>query len=172
MSNTLREMSSANEAFTMMDIRNECRLFMTHNTDEILPEQQAEWYRNTYLPARERGEVFGYIVYAEEEQPIGYGLISKRDGRWWVSGGLSEAARGKGAGFFLFDLMTQMIHEDLRSEEAWLDVLNSNEHAKALYEKLGYTAVMSMSDERMTVMVHRLEHKEAEAVSFREKVAA
>ena len=63
-----------------------------------------------------------------------------------------------------------MIHEDLRSEEAWLDVLNSNEAAQALYRKIGYTAVMS--DERLTMMVHRWEHEEAEVAEARERVAA
>ena len=169
MSHILHEMESASQAFEMMDIRNEVREFMTHNTAEIMPAQQAEWYRETYLPARERGELFGYLV-KNDEQTIGYGLVSKRDGRWWVSGGLTEAARGQGAGYFLFDMMTQIIHEDLRSEEAWLDVLNSNEGARRLYEKLGYTAVLA--DERLTVMVHRLEHEEAESATVREKVAA
>ena len=169
MSHILREMESASQAFEMMDIRNEVRQFMTHNTAEIMPEQQAEWYRETYLPAREKGELFGYLV-KNEDQTIGYGLISKRDGRWWVSGGLTEAARGQGAGYFLFEQMTMMIHEDLRSEEAWLDVLNSNEAAKRLYEKLGYTAVMA--DDRLTVMVHRLEHEEAESIKLEEAVAA
>jgi ribosomal protein S18 acetylase RimI-like enzyme len=162
-------MESASQAFEMMDIRNEVREFMTHNTAEIMPAEQAEWYRKTYLPARDRGEIFGYLV-KNEDQTIGYGLISKRDGRWWVSGGLTEAARGQGAGYFLFEQMTLMIHEDLRSEEAWLDVLNSNEAAQHLYRKIGYTAVMS--DERLTLMVHRLEHSEAECEAIREKVAA
>ena len=169
MSHILHEMESASQAFDMMDIRNEVREFMTHNTAEILPAQQAEWYRETYLPARERGELFGYLV-KNEDQTIGYGLISKRDGRWWVSGGLKEEARGQGAGYFLFEQMTLMIHEDLRSEEAWLDVLNSNEGARRLYEKLGYTAVMA--DERLTVMVHRLEHEEAESKALEEVIAA
>lgn len=169
MSHILHEMESASQAFDMMDIRNEVREFMTHNTAEILPAQQAEWYRETYLPARERGELFGYLV-KNEDQTIGYGLISKRDGRWWVSGGLKAEARGQGAGYFLFEQMTLMIHEDLRSEEAWLDVLNSNEGARRLYEKLGYTAVMA--DERLTVMVHRLEHEEAESKALEEVIAA
>ena len=171
MSHILREMESASEALEMMDIRNEVREFMTHNTAEIMPAEQAEWYRKTYLPARDRGEIFGYLVRdSESDQAIGYGLISKRDGKWWVSGGLKSEARGQGAGYFLFSEMTQFIHEDLRSEEAWLDVLNSNEAAQHLYRKIGYTAVMS--DERLTLMVHRLEHSEAECEAIREKVAA
>lgn len=169
MSHILREMESASQAFEMMDIRNEVREFMTHNTAEIMPAQQAEWYRETYLPAREKGELFGYLV-KSEDQTIGYGLISKRDGRWWVSGGLKEEARGQGAGYFLFEQMTLMIHEDLRSEEAWLDVLNTNEGAKRLYEKLGYTAVVA--SDRLTVMVHRLEHEEAESKALEEVIAA
>lgn len=169
MSLILHEMESVHEAFTMAEIRNEVREFMTHNTAEILPAEQAEWYRETYLPARERGELFGYLV-RDEEDVIGYGLISRRDGRWWVSGGLTEAARGKGAGFFLFNEMTQYIHEDLRSEEAWLDVLRGNEPALNLYRKIGYVAVTDT--ERLLVMVHRLEHQEAAAKEVAEAIAA
>lgn len=161
MSHILREMEHLDDAFVMMEFRNECREFMTHNTAEIMEDQQVEWYRETYLPAREKGELFGYIVRREDEEPIGYGLISKRDGRWWVSGGLAEDARGEGAGYFLFNEMTNMIHEDLRSEEAWLDVLNTNEGAKRLYRKLGYVA--TVTGDRISVMVHSRVHQEAKA---------
>lgn len=158
MSHILREMGSEIDAQIMREFRNECREFMTHNTAEIMEAEQVEWYRETYLPARQKGELFGYIVRREDEEAIGYGLISKRDGRWWVSGGLSEDARGEGAGYFLFEQMTDMIHEDLRSEQAWLDVLNTNEGARRLYEKLGYVAVSST--ERLTVMVHNRVHEQ------------
>ena len=158
MSHILREMGSEIDAQIMREFRNECREFMTHNTAEIMEAEQVEWYRETYLPARQKGELFGYIVRREDEEAIGYGLISKRDGRWWVSGGLSEDARGEGAGYFLFEQMTDMIHEDLRSEQAWLDVLNTNEGARRLYEKLGYVAVSST--DRLTVMVHNRIHEE------------
>lgn len=157
MSHILREMETDTDAQIMREFRNECREYMTHNTAEIMEDEQVEWYRETYLPAREKGELFGYIVRREDEEAIGYGLISKRDGRWWLSGGLAEDARGEGAGFFLFDMMTQMVHEDLRSEASWLDVLNTNAGAKRLYEKLGYAAVSST--EKLTVMVHRQEHE-------------
>lgn len=161
MSHILREMEHLDDAFVMMEFRNEVREFMTHNTAEIMEDQQTEWYRETYLPAREKGELFGYIVRREDEDPIGYGLISKRDGRWWVSGGLTADARGEGAGYFLFSEMTEMIHEDLRSEEAWLDVLNTNEAAERLYRKLGYVA--TVRGDRITVMVHSRVHQEAVA---------
>lgn len=161
MSHILREMEHLDDAYLMMEFRNGVREFMTHNTAEIMEDQQVEWYRETYLTAREKGELFGYIVRREDEEPIGYGLISKRDGRWWVSGGLAEDARGEGAGYFLFNEMTNMIHEDLRSEEAWLDVLNTNEGAKRLYRKLGYVA--TVTGDRITVMVHSRVHEEAEA---------
>lgn len=158
---SLAEIENGYHAEQMRVCRNEVRQFMTHNKAEILPQEQAEWYAETYLPAREAGELFGYIVRDEDEMPLGYGLISKRDGRWWVSGGLTEDARGKGAGYFLFEQMTMMIHEDLRSEEAWLDVLRGNEPALKLYRKLGYTAVRDSAD--LIVMVHRLRHEEAMA---------
>ena len=157
---SLAEVENIDQAQEMRACRNQVRSFMTHNTEEITPEQQVEWYENEYLPANKAGDIFGYVV-REDGEPLGYGIISKRDGRYWVSGGLIAAARGKGIGHFLFEEMTMRIHEDLRSEEAWLDVLNSNEHARSLYEKLGYVAVSSTTE--LTVMVHRLIHEEAMA---------
>jgi len=156
----LAEIQTLDHAQEMRACRNQVRNFMTHNTAEILPEEQVKWFEETYLPARKAKDLFGYVV-RDGEEPLGYGLISKRDGRWWVSGGLVADARGKGAGFYLFHEMTQMIHEDLRSEEAWLDVLNENEAARGLYEKLGYVAVSST--DLLTVMVHRQFHEEAMA---------
>jgi RimJ/RimL family protein N-acetyltransferase len=161
MSLILHEMETENEAYVMMEVRNEVRGFMTHNIAEIMPSDQLKWFEDTYLPARERGDLFGYILRTDEQDPIGYGLISKRDGKWWVSGGLTEDARGKGAGHFLFQEMTQFIHEDLRSEEAWLDVLRGNEVAINLYRKLGYVAVNDTAE--LLVMVHSQVHQEAEA---------
>lgn len=150
---SLNKLSNLEQAQQMRECRNAVRQYMTHNQAEILEADQVQWFQETYLPAAEAGELIGYVVKDYEEEPIGYGLISKRDGRWWVSGGLITEARGKGYGQQLFEQMTETIHSDLRSEEAWLDVLNENFRARELYKKIGYMAVSS--DERLTVMVHK-----------------
>lgn len=150
---SLNEIKSPDDALEMAACRNQVRTFMTHNTEEILPHQQLMWYWDEYLPRRGENELLGYVVRDEERDPIGYGLISEREGFYWVSGGIVADQRGKGAGRFLFEEMTRIIHEELGEESAWLDVQRGNERAQNLYRSLGYQAVRDTAE--MIVMVHR-----------------
>jgi ribosomal-protein-alanine N-acetyltransferase len=125
---------------------------MTHNTDEITPEQQLEWYREAYQPLNEQREIYGYVM-RKALEPIGYGLVTHRHDAHWVSGGLVGEARGSGLGEALFDFLTRKIHEGIGDDKAFLDVRPNNEPARRLYEKLGYTAI-GVND-GLIVMVHR-----------------
>lgn len=153
MSLTLHEMTTFDQSLEMMTIRNEVREFMTHDQSILTYAHQEKWFKESYWPALKAGELIGYLL-ADDKEFIGYGLVSFREGKWWVSGGLVPEARGKGAGEYLFGKLTDNTHR-IDEEEVWLDVLNTNETARKLYEKLGYVAISS--DERMTVMVHRKE---------------
>lgn len=158
---SLAEIQSPEEALEMSACRNQVRTFMTHNTEEILPHQQIMWYWDEYLPRRAAKELIGYVVRDEDQEPLGYGLISERRGRYWVSGGLNADARGKGAGRALFEGMTNTIHEELGADAAWLDVNRGNERAISLYRSLGYRAVSDTAD--LIVMVHRVEPEDLAA---------
>lgn len=158
---SLNEIKSPDDALEMSACRNQVRTFLTHNTDEILPHQQLMWYWDEYVPRRAARELIGYVVRDEERSPLGYGLISQREGRYWVSGGLVADARGKGAGEALFQGMTDTIHDELGEEAAWLDVARGNAPAINLYRKLGYRAVRDTAD--LIVMVHRAEPEDIAA---------
>lgn len=155
---SMAELSSPDDALEMSAMRNQVRTFMTHNQAEILPAEQLEWHRDVYIPSHNDDELHGFVV-RDGIDPIGYGLISLRDQRWWVSGGLIADARGKGAGRFLFEQMTLIAHEDLGADEVWLDVLRGNERAQNLYRSLGYQAVQDTAE--MLVMVHKYEEEAA-----------
>jgi len=148
----LDEIRSPDDALEMAACRNQVRTFMTHNQAEILPEQQLEWFRYTYTPARSKREMLGYVARIGGREPIGYGLISQRNWLMWVSGGIIGAERGKGYGRQLFDGLTQQVH-DLGISEVYLDVLEDNEPARTLYESLGYVALNNRDG--LVLMVHR-----------------
>lgn len=135
----IRSVDGLHDALTMAEIRNEVRGFMTHNTDEISREQQRDWYFNTYRPAVENRQMAGFIG-LEEHEPIGYGLITERDDRYWVSGGLTAAARGKGFGEQLFRFLTYYV-TGVGGKDSYLDVRADNEPAINLYRKIGYEAI-------------------------------
>lgn len=100
--------------------------------------------------------MFGFIVELGYDcEPVGYGLITEREGKYWVSGGLTRDVRGFGLGKNLFSFMTNYIHHELDQSEAWLDVREDNTIAQSLYTNLGYTALGNQAG--IVLMKHNLE---------------
>lgn len=135
----MREVVDVFDAEDMRLVRNEVAHFMTHNTGRISRQDQIAWFNNVYLPARARGEMIGYTM-QEDAAPVGYGLITKRNGNYWVAGGLVESVRGRGLGKDLFNTLTERILDGM-DDVAYLDVRVNNHPARGLYNGLGYTAV-------------------------------
>lgn len=150
----LRPIGSLDDAEYMRQIRNGVREFMTHNRDEITPEQQEDWYFDTYMELNNEDLMFAYLA-EYLGQPIGYGIIQTIDDKKWVTGALIEAVRGRGFGEDLFTELTSNIH-NMGYKEAWLDVLASNERAYNLYCKIGYCAVHNTNG--LIVMKHEVQN--------------
>lgn len=149
---SMHEMRTQEDAAAMMAVRNEVRGFMTHNQNEITEQEQREWFAETYTPARWRKQMIGFVAMLDA-QPAGYGLISERDDRMWVSGGLVEDARGKGNGRKLFHFLTEFTHGYLKHDEVWLDVQRGNDRAIQLYRSLGYMVMEDSAD--LLIMRHQ-----------------
>lgn len=137
---TIHEMGDFVDAESMRVVRNQVRGFMTHNTGYINRPAQVDWFNNVYTPSRRNNEMVGFVLQSADSDPVGYGLIQKKYGRYWVGGGLTEALRGQGVGQQLFSYLTRYTHSLLEQQEVWLDVREDNP-AQHLYAKLGYTAV-------------------------------
>ena len=77
------------------------------------------------------------IAYREGE-PVGLANLAVRDGDAWIGGvGVVASARRTGLG----EALMLAVHDEARSrgvERVWLEVIDSNVGARALYEKLGY----------------------------------
>ena len=127
---TLYEASTADDCESLRIIRNDCAEYMTRLTTPIDILQQAMWWttmdRTTMLPMLLRNDG----VY------IGFGLIRIEDGRRLISGGLVPYWRDKGFGTRLFGSMAMMC-----GPECWLEVLESNHRAQAVYRKIGFVEV-------------------------------
>lgn len=147
----LQAVSTPAEVEAMRRIRNECRLYMTRDQDEISVEQQTTWFSkldtNTTKPFLywiDSGLHFTVEMIAtgrlvQKYTAVGYGIIRqdpRLNDRWVVSGGLLTQQRGHGHGHDLFKQLTARIH--LEEADAWLEVLATNREAIKLYEKLGY----------------------------------
>jgi ribosomal protein S18 acetylase RimI-like enzyme len=140
----LAEVDTSDKAESLRLIRNECRAFMTNNTEEISPEQQQEWYESL-----DRSQMIPYLfvegVAGVCFLPIGYGLIRSKDGVTLLTGGLKENQRDKGLGVELFLCLID------KAKEVWdqpihLEVRLDNPRAQKLYQNLGFEPLYYTND--------------------------
>lgn len=130
-------------------IRNDCREFMTHNRDEITAAQQDEWWETDARKAMDLR-----LYWTTGGLPVAYGLVREIDGKSWISGGVMGGWRGKGIGRRIFTAMTDEVLS--RRPDVWLDVLETNAPARALYGSLGFVEVSRSGDlDEIIVMVKR-----------------
>lgn len=130
-----KKVDTEEEAELLRLIRNQCREFMTRNTDIITQEQQKAWFKTAY----DKYDL--YIVYAIEYGAVvtfaGYGVIHKNMTESLVTGGLLPEYRNRGLGQDMFKFLTDVSSK--RKLPVRLEVLKSNQRAFKVYEKLGYT---------------------------------
>lgn len=115
-------------------IRNQCREFMTRDTQEISQEQQKKWFKT----AKNKYDLF--LVYAMEHGAVvtyaGYGVIHKNETDSMVTGGFLPEFRDQGLGRSLFKFLTDTSLK--RNLPVRLEVLKNNIRARKVYEKLGF----------------------------------
>jgi ribosomal protein S18 acetylase RimI-like enzyme len=134
----LMPVSNAVQAEELRVIRNECRNYMTRNTDIISKEQQFEWWNklNTNLHKL-------YLVYKVFNGvacvSVGYGYIRIEDGVVLLTGGLIEQDRGKGYGKQLFSTLLENAKQFNLPIE--LELLKTNTKAFVVYNSLGFRVV-------------------------------
>lgn len=149
----LAPIGSLADVEAMRVIRNGVRDYMTHNKDFITPEQQEDWYFDTYMELNGDGDMYAYLARFEGRN-VGYGIIQTIDDKKWVTGALTAAVRGRGLGEDLFRNLTQNVH-DMGYKECWLDVLAENERAYNLYRKIGYCVINNVNG--LIIMKHENE---------------
>jgi GNAT superfamily N-acetyltransferase len=118
---------------TMRQIRNQCRDFMTRNTDEITPERQKQFALELQEPDC---KTFAYLYLLPPAGWAGYGIRRwDADQRhWWLTGALVAKARGQGYGRQLFE---HLVSASLPEPSA-LEVRITNLPARRLYESMGF----------------------------------
>jgi GNAT superfamily N-acetyltransferase len=83
------------------------------------------------------------VAYRDGE-PVGLANLAVRERDAWIGGvGVVASARRAGVG----EALMRAVHEEARSlgvERVWLEVIDSNAGARALYDKLGYEVVQDV----------------------------
>lgn len=130
-----KKVTTEEEAELLRIIRNQCREYMTRNTDVITQDAQRMWFKT----AHDKYDLF--LVYAIEYGACityaGYGVIHKNLSDSMVTGGFLPEYRNQGLGQALFKFLTDTSIK--RNLPVRLEVLKTNQRAYKVYERLGYT---------------------------------
>lgn len=144
------EVEDINEAQIMRNIRNECREFMTKNTDYISEADQHAWFSQL-----DRANIKMYIVYESFHgvvfSPVGFGYCRHVDDETYLTGGLLREVRGRGYGRILFQHILNKAKDF--NTKITLEVLNTNIVAQNLYKSLGF--VTYYQDDRIMKMEYK-----------------
>lgn len=123
-------------------VRNQVCRFMTSNNKRISLWDQLKWYFRVY---KDNPNYVGFLASIDGD-PIGYGLIVNRGGKWSVTAGFVESARGKGFGRRMFGFLNNYVFMQLKQEYVYLDVLKTNAPAISLYESMGFQHLREFKD--------------------------
>lgn len=137
------------DALIMRKIRNEARLFMTNDTSSISIFRQLKWYFKTLKPQQTKGDMLGFL-FESDGQDVGFGLISVKEGKYFLTGAIKESQREQGLGKKLFAQLVKSVP----SSVVWLEVLDSNTVARKLYEALGFkkTSHKEVAGRKVSIM--------------------
>lgn len=116
----IRDWDSAQE---LMNVRNECREGMTHDTGWIDLKQQKMFFDDHLSTFRGDNKYEAYLLY-DDHFPIGYGLLKWDGDKYWMTAGLIREYRNRGLSRFLISYITEMGHRE--GSEVWIDVWKDN----------------------------------------------
>jgi ribosomal protein S18 acetylase RimI-like enzyme len=149
MSRYKMKLIDTNDLEILRRIRNDCKDFMTNNSDYINRDQQIDWYKNL-----DKSSNLVYLFKIEHlgtQIPVGYGLIKKTSDEAWLTGGLVSGYRDKGLGRILFSELIDISKRN--GKRPVIEVLKENVRAISLYEKLGFS--YTAETEKIFLMEHR-----------------
>jgi ribosomal protein S18 acetylase RimI-like enzyme len=130
---TLRKVSTDQEVELLRQIRNSSREFMTRHGAYITQDQQGIWWRDV-----DKSRVWVYLA-EQDDCVVGYGLLKlePEESKGWLTGALMPGFRERGYGTELFRQLRDTVVT--LGMTPWLEVLESNERAFRVYEKLGFS---------------------------------
>lgn len=103
------------QAEQVRQIRNAGREWMTRDTREIGPDEQAAWFRNGGATSARI-----WLMY-EAETAIGYGLLRREGDRVWCSLAVLPQHRGHGYGTAIYRYLALST-----AESVWAEILADN----------------------------------------------
>lgn len=135
MSWKMEPLATLDEALILASVRNECRLHMTNDQQEISPSGQTNWFNQIYMQQNPQN----YWIWLLKEASgniIGYFAAKETDDGFYITEGLLEKKRGVGAGTFM--LQTMLTNEYLKKKPLFADIYNHNRPSIQLHKKFDF----------------------------------
>ena len=147
---TFTEVKQLSDAQVVRQIRNDCREYMTKNTDYISEENQENWF-NSLDHDKIKIFLMWIVHHGVVFEVVGFGYCRNVDYETYLTGGILESHRNRGYGKKLFSHLL----EEAKSfkTKITLEVLNSNARAEKVYRSIGFIPVYK--DDRVMKMEYR-----------------
>lgn len=125
-----KSVSTLDDVMQLRQLRNECREFMTQNTEEISEGAQLMWWQN--VAGNQDWRV--WLVYVPGwEEAVGFALLRRSGARWYATLGLRQWLRGQGYGTLIYQMLRAESPEDV-----WAAIKQENTASVRAAEKAGY----------------------------------
>ena len=146
---TCEDITTEAHAEQLRRLRNECAEWMTSNTSQITPAQQAEFFRARIAT----GQVEGFLMCANG-LPVAYGVIVwDGEGRAWSSTGVKASSRGQGLGREVTVENARRAHA--RGVPIWAEVRADNAAQQKICRTAGYQQVDAITRDGVAIDVMR-----------------
>lgn len=127
---------SLGEAMHVRVLRNSCRLDLTNLRNHIGFLRQLHWYFKEYLDQSKAENYRLYLLYDEQNSPLGYGALALQNGKLFITECVGPAHRGRGHGLVILQKLIQIGAEEKRDLVA--EIWATNAPSLALHKKAGF----------------------------------
>jgi RimJ/RimL family protein N-acetyltransferase len=127
---------SLREAMHVRVLRNTCRLELTNSRNHIGVLRQIRWYFKEYLNQKKAENYRLYLLYDEQNIPLGYGALALRNRKLFITECVGPAYRECGHGLVILQKLIQIGAEEKRDLIA--EIWATNAPSLALHKKAGF----------------------------------
>lgn len=148
------------EAMKVRVLRNACRRDLTNSRNHIGVFRQLRWYFKNYRRDKKTASYRLYLLYNEQNLPVGYGALAFRDGKLFITECVNPAHRGRGYGLIIL----QELIEIASAERCCLvaEIWAANGPSLALHKKAGFELVSRATKDGKELQRHALSLSEGE----------
>ncbi|OGM26423.1 hypothetical protein A3D01_05650 [Candidatus Woesebacteria bacterium RIFCSPHIGHO2_02_FULL_39_13] len=151
---TFNQVKTLSDALHIRRIRNECRTFLTNNTNYISLLQQVWWFLTYYRSASKNGIYRMFIARNNENRPVGYGAFHRVGKELLVTECVSKRYRHQSYGQAILEELIKIAKREGCRLKA--EIRDSNKISIALHEKFKFKLYRTKTKSGVNLLIYRL----------------